>query len=78
MIAGADDSVCPAWQTEKLASVLEQAGYKLDVVILPDANHYAPVLHDHVDGAWVVVDDAAGERTVQVILDAIAARASPR
>jgi len=46
----------------------------VDVVILPGANHYAPVFHDHVDGEWVVVpDSAAAEKTVQVILDAIQA-----
>jgi hypothetical protein len=46
-------------------------------VILEGANHYAPVFHDVVDGEWVVdADDPAGERTVDVILDAIASAQS--
>lgn len=36
---------------------------------------YAPVFHDLQDGQFVVVaDDPAGERTVEVTLDAIVAR----
>ncbi|HMK10564.1 MAG TPA: hypothetical protein VK461_03230 [Acidimicrobiales bacterium] len=74
LIAGEDDTTCAAWQTTKAGEALEAAGYHVDVVVLPGANHYAPVFHDHVDGEWVVVpDSAAAEKTVQVILDAIQA-----
>ena len=38
---------------------------------LQGANHYAPVFHDLQDGELVVVAvEPAGERTVEVILDA--------
>jgi hypothetical protein len=41
--------------------------------MLEEANHHAPVFHDLVDGEWVVVpDEPAGERTVRVVIDAIA------
>ncbi len=74
LIAGEDDSTCAAWQTEKAAAALKAAGYQVDVVILPGANHPAPIFHDDVNGEWVVVPDSpAGEKTVQVIVDAIAA-----
>ena len=77
MVAGEDDATCPAWQTENAAAALKAAGYHVDVVILPGASHYAPIFHDQVNGQWVVVPDSpAGEKTVQVILDAIAARMS--
>ena len=50
------------------------AGYRVHLTHLPGATHYAPVFHDLRNGQWVVVaDDPAGERTVSVILDAIAA-----
>ena len=43
-------------------------------VMLEGTNHDAKVFHDLQDGQFVVVaDDPAGERTVEVILDAIAA-----
>jgi hypothetical protein len=46
--------------------------------MLEGANHYAPIFHNLVDGEWnVVADDPPGERTVRVILDAIAAKQEP-
>ena len=54
---------------------LRSAGYDVDLVMIQGASHYAPVFHDLQDGQFVVVaDDPAGEQTVEVILDAIAAR----
>lgn len=49
-------------------------GYEVDLVILEGASHFAPAYHDLVDGEWVAVpDDPVGDRTVEVILDAIEA-----
>ena len=74
LIDGDRDAVCPPWQTEKLAAALRTAGYDVELVQLGAVNHYAPVFHDWRDGQWqVIADDPAGERTVQVILEAIAA-----
>jgi acetyl esterase/lipase len=75
LLAGDDDTTCAAWQSEDAAAELRSAGYDVDLVMLEGANHYAPVFHDVVDGDWVVVaDDPPGERTVDVILEAMAAR----
>lgn len=77
LVAGEKDSTCAAWQSEDAEVDLRELGYDVDLVILEGANHYAPVFHDLVDGEWVVDgDDPAGERTVEVILDAIASAQS--
>jgi dienelactone hydrolase len=74
LLAGDDDTTCAAWQSKDAAAQLRSAGYDVDLVMLEGANHYAPVFHDVVDGDWVVVaDDPPGERTVDVILEAMAA-----
>jgi dienelactone hydrolase len=74
LLAGEEDTTCAAWQSEQGEADLRDLGYSVDLVMLEGANHYAPIFHDLVDGEWVVeADDPAGERTVEVILDAIAA-----
>lgn len=75
LVAGEKDTTCAAWQSKKAAAELRSTGYDVDLVMLEGASHYAPVFHDLRDGRWVVVaDDPAGERTVEVILDALAAK----
>jgi hypothetical protein len=75
LITGEEDTTCAAWQSQDAADELRSAGYDVDLVMLDGANHYAPVFHDLRHGEFVAVaDDPAGERTVEVILDAIAAR----
>ncbi|HEU4356205.1 MAG TPA: alpha/beta hydrolase [Actinomycetota bacterium] len=74
LVGGEDDTNCAASQTEDLAAELRASGYDPEVVMLEGANHYAPVFHDLVDGNWTVVpDEPAGQQTVEVVLDAIAA-----
>jgi dienelactone hydrolase len=74
LLAGGQDAECPAWESEDATAELRTAGYDVDLVMLPGANHFAPVFHDLVGGEFVVAaDDPVGERTVDVILDAIAA-----
>jgi predicted esterase len=71
LVAGAEDTTCAAWQSEKAAAELRAAGYQVDLVTLEGANHYAPVFHDVVDGEWVVIsDDPPGEEVVDLILEA--------
>jgi dienelactone hydrolase len=73
LVAGDQDTVCPAWQTENLAAALRAAGHHVELAELSAANHDAPVFHDLRNGEWqVITDDPAGEQTVQVVLDAIA------
>jgi predicted esterase len=75
LLTGDQDTTCPAWQSDQAAAMLQSAGYRVHLTHLAGATHYAPVFHDLRNGQWVVVaDDPAGERTVSVILDAIAAR----
>jgi hypothetical protein len=53
---------------------LRSAGYDVELVMLQGADHFAPVFHDYVNGQMIEApDDPAGEQTVEVILDAIAA-----
>lgn len=74
LVAGEEDATCAAWQTKDMAAELRSAGYGLDLILLEGADHLAPVFHDVVDGEWVVdPNDPAGERTVGLILNAIAA-----
>jgi len=75
LLAGEKDTNCPAWETEDAAAEMRSAGYEVDLLMLDGADHFAPVFHDFQDGESVVIsNDPAGERTVEVILDAIAAR----
>lgn len=75
LIAGEQDTTCPSWETEDAAAELRSAGYDVDLVMLEGASHFAPIFEDLVGGELVVrADDPAGERTLDVILDAIAAK----
>jgi dienelactone hydrolase len=75
LLAGERDTTCPAWQSQRLAGSLRDAGYQVHLVQLPGADHYAPVFHEMRDGRFqVVAQDAAGEQAVQVVVDAITAR----
>lgn len=75
LLAGEKDTNCPPWETEDAAAEMRSAGYEVDLSMLAGADHFAPVFHDLRDGEFVVIaNDPAGERTVEVILDAIAAR----
>lgn len=75
LLAGEDDTECEPSQTEDAATELGLAGYDAELIMLEGANHYAPVFHDVVGGEFVVAADRpAGERLVDVVMDAIAAR----
>jgi dienelactone hydrolase len=77
LVDGDNDAVCPAWQTERLATSLRTEGYDVAVTQLRSANHFAPVFHDLRDGQWqLITDDPAGEHAVDVIVDAITTASS--
>ena len=79
LVDGDQDTTCGGWQTDKVATALRVAGYQADVTSLAGANHFAPVFHDMRNGQWqVIADDPPGDRTVQVIVDAIAAARDAR
>jgi dienelactone hydrolase len=74
LVAGADDAVCGAWQSEDATAALRSAGYDANFVEIMGANHFTLIFHDLVDDEWVTLpDEPAGLETVQTILDAIAA-----
>jgi dienelactone hydrolase len=78
LLAGEADDVCPAWQSHDAARALEAAGHDVTLMTIAGANHYHAIFHDLVDGRWVTASDAAaGDQTVQIILDAIRAGAAP-
>ena len=73
LVTGDQDAVCPSWQSERAARELSAAGVLTRLVPLLGADHFTPVFHDFVDGAWTTdPQSAAGVRTVQVIMRAIA------
>jgi dienelactone hydrolase len=73
LAAGADDTVCPAWQSEQLAAELRTRGYTVQYELLQGADHFAPVFLADGDGGTVPAPDAAaGDRTVQLITAAVA------
>jgi dienelactone hydrolase len=75
LLAGDEDRTCPAWQSEQLASALRGAGYHVEFIQLTGADHFAPIFHEVSNGQFqAVADDAAGQRAVEIVLDAIAAR----
>lgn len=74
LIAGDEDAMCPPSETEDAAAEMRSAGYDVDLVMLEGASHFAPIFGDLDDGKLVPSDDPAGERTLDVILRAIAAR----
>lgn len=73
LVSGDADETCAASQTADLATALQDADYDVDQVTLEGADHFAPIFHE-LDGETMVAasDESAGERTVAVIIDAIA------
>lgn len=75
LLAGENDTNCPPSQTEDAATELDLAGYDVTLEMLAGANHFAPVFHDSAGGQMVLAPEApAGERIVEVVMDAIDAR----
>lgn len=73
LVAGERDTVCMPWQSERAERQLRAAGYDVRLFTLDGADHPAPVFHGIVNDTMVPASDTtAGERTVEIILDAIA------
>jgi dienelactone hydrolase len=72
VIAGQDDTVCPASQSEQATEELAARGYDVDFVMLEGADHFAPVLHHSVNEEMVVApDEPAGNEVLQLITAAL-------
>lgn len=75
LLGGENDTNCPPAQTKDAATEMGLAGYDVRLLMLEGADHFDPVFHAIVGGEMVdVPDDPAGERIVEVVMDAIAAR----
>jgi dienelactone hydrolase len=70
--AGENDTVCPASQSQRAADELRTRGYHVRYVLLEGAGHFAPVFHRDRNGNMVLApDEPAGDRIVQLVVDAI-------
>jgi hypothetical protein len=78
VIASSDDRNCPPQESEEVTADLQAAGFRATLTTLSDADHFAAIFHGFDDDdAWVDVPDSpAGERTVDLVLDAIEAARS--
>lgn len=74
LVAGDADKNCPPRHSEDAFALLRSRGYEAELVMLAGVDHFAPIFHEEVDGGMIAApDDPAGERTVEVILRAVAA-----
>jgi dienelactone hydrolase len=72
---GEDETVCAASHSEQATTELRSFGYDVRYVRLAGADHFAPVFHDDLDGEMVPArDEPAGDRTLELVVDAIANR----
>jgi dienelactone hydrolase len=75
LLAGEDDTRCPAAQSERLAGELRAHGYDVRYQLLEGADHFAPVFQRFQDGAMVPAPDSpAGQEVVRIVADALAGR----
>jgi dienelactone hydrolase len=75
VVAGEDDTNCPAAQSERLAAELRTRGHDVRYVLLEGADHFAPVFHRLEGGAMVPTPDAAaGDEVVRLVTGALADR----
>ena len=59
LLAGERDTTCPAWQSQRLAGALRDAGYHVQLIELAGADHYAPIFHEvRDDGVEALARDA--------------------
>lgn len=72
LIAGSDDSVCRAIQSQDAQEALLAAGFDATYVEIAEAEHGEMVFHD-IDANWATLpnDHPQGQETVTAILDAI-------
>ena len=73
LVSGANDDVCLSQESLVAQTVLQDAGYNVSYVEVPDANHWEVVFHDRAYGSWKTLetDNPAGQATVETILTAI-------
>ena len=74
LLAGADDAICPAWQSGDAATELAAAGFDVDIVLLDGADHFAPIFQRLENDELVAAPKhPAGQQTLDAILRVISA-----
>jgi dienelactone hydrolase len=72
LVAGEDDTVCPAAESERVTEELRARHYDVRLVMLEGADHFAPVFHREVNGRLVEApDEPAGEEVLRLISEAL-------
>jgi acetyl esterase/lipase len=63
LIHGTRDAIIPVEDSEQMAAALEEMGVSVELLILPQANHFFPLPGDAGNGeAWQAVDDFLAEQ----------------
>lgn len=77
LVVGSNDVACEPWQSEDATEDLLAEGYDASFVEIDGADHFAVIYAGLVDHEVVTrPDEAAGDKVVQTILDAIEAAES--
>jgi dienelactone hydrolase len=72
LVAGSDDTVCPAAESERVTQELRARHYDVRLVTLEGADHFAPVFHREENGHLVESpDEPAGQEVLRLITDAL-------
>jgi dienelactone hydrolase len=75
LIAGKDDTVCPAAESERVTQELRSRKYDVRLVTLQGADHFAPVFHRYENGHMVdAPDEHAGEEVLRLITQALSGK----
>ena len=78
LVAGEDDTVCPAAESQRVTEELRSRHYDVRLVMLDRADHFAPIFHAYENGNMVeAADTPAGEKVLQLITDAVTEPRAP-
>jgi dienelactone hydrolase len=73
LVAGEEDTVCPAEQSERVTEDLRSRNYDVRLVTLEGTDHFAPIFQREENGDLVdAPDEPAGEEVLRLITDALA------
>jgi dienelactone hydrolase len=69
LIAGDADPICPAEQTQTATTWLRDAGYQVELVIIPGGDHGNEIYRDWDHQFAAIPGDPVGQQTAQLIFD---------
>ena len=77
-VAGEDDTVCPAAESQRVTEELRSRHYDVRLVMLDGTDHFAPIFRADENGDMAEAPDApAGAEVLQLITDALAEPRAP-